>query len=276
VLRDKKLAIIGGGNMAEAILKGLLRAGLITPHAVIISDIVKDRLRYLQMTYDIKVTSDNQAAATQGNIIILAVKPQNILEVMEEIKPLVDGSKLLISIAAGISLDIIESNLLSGVRAIRVMPNAPALVLEGATAIAPGKQATSEDCEVVKQIFSAVGKTYMVKEELMDVVTGLSGSGPAYIFIIIEALADGGVKEGLPRDIALNLANQTVLGAAKMLWESGEHPGKLKDMIASPGGTTIAGLYQLELGGIRAALINAVSAATERSKELGYKIMRRD
>jgi len=274
LLKEKRLGFIGGGNMAEAIIKGLLRAQLINSSSVMVSDIVEERLRYLQRSYGVQVTEDNEEVVAKGDILILAIKPQNMAEVLEKIKSAIDNNKLLISIAAGVPLQFIGGYLSPEARLVRVMPNAPALVLEGMAAIAPGKRATTTDCQIVEGIFNAIGKSCIVKEELLDVVTGLSGSGPAYIFVIIQALADGGVREGLPRDVALQLAAQTVLGAARMVVETGEHPEKLKDMVASPGGTTIAGLHQIELGNIRATLINAVIAATERSRELGQNVIR--
>lgn len=273
-LEGKRLSFIGGGNMAEAMLKGLLQSRQISSEAVMVSDINAARLQFLQERYRVKISSRNAETAAWGQVVVLAVKPQIIREVLEDIRPVIDGFKLVISIAAGIPLKLLATHLEGGVRLVRVMPNAPALIQMGATAIALGERATAEDGHLVEGIFQALGETARVEEELMDAVTGLSGSGPAYVCVIIEALADGGVKMGLSREVALRLAAQTVLGSARMLLESGEHPGQLKDRVASPGGTTIAGLHQMELGGVRAALMSAVEAATLRSRELGRRVGR--
>lgn len=273
-LEGKRLSFIGGGNMAEAMLKGLLQSRQISSEAVMVSDINAARLQFLQERYRVKISSRNAETAAWGQVVVLAVKPQIIREVLEDIRPVIDGFKLVISIAAGIPLKLLATHLEGGVRLVRVMPNAPALIQMGAAAIALGERATAEDGHLVEGIFQALGETARVEEELMDAVTGLSGSGPAYVCVIIEALADGGVKMGLSREVALRLAAQTVLGSARMLLESGEHPGQLKDRVASPGGTTIAGLHQMELGGVRAALMSAVEAATLRSRELGRRVGR--
>jgi len=211
----------------------------------------------------------------QSDIVILAVKPQIMKQVVGEIAKYLDLSKLIISIAAGVPLDAIEACARKDLKLIRVMSNICVSVREGVSAIAGGKHALKEDLMMAKTIFDSVGKSLFIEEDLLDAVTGLSGSGPAYIFLIIDALADAGVKVGLSRDDALILAPQTVLGAAKMLIETGEHPGKLKDMVTSPGGTAIAGLHTLEEGGLRTTLINAVEVATQRSKALG-EIMKND
>jgi pyrroline-5-carboxylate reductase len=265
---DKKIAFLGGGNMAEALLKGLIAAGATKPDLILVADISSDRLAYLHKTYDI-VQKSNLDAAREAEIIILSIKPQTIERVLREISAVVDGKKLIISIAAGIALAKIEMSLKEGSRVVRVMPNAPALVLAAAAALAAGKNATNEDLALTQSIFNSVGRAVIVEEKLMDAVTGLSGSGPAYVFMIIDALSDAGVKAGLPRPLALELAAQTVFGSAKMVLETKEHPGKLRDMVTSPGGTTIEGLHELEKGKLRATIMNAVEAATARSKELG-------
>ena len=220
------------------------------------------------LTYGV-VQKGNVEAAREADIVILSVKPQVIERVLVEITSVVDDRKLVISIAAGIVISRIEKALKDGAHVVRVMPNTPALVLAGAAAIAGGKNATSNDLALAQSIFNSVGRAVIVEEKLMDAVTGLSGSGPAYVFMIIDALSDAGVKAGLPRQLALELAAQTVYGAAKMVLETKEHPGKLRDMVTSPGGTTIEGLHALEKGKLRATLINAVEAATARSRELG-------
>ena len=265
---DKNIVFLGGGNMAEALIKGLIAAGTTKPDRIISTDISSDRLEYLGKTYGIIIQKSNLEAARAAGIILLSVKPQVIEKVMAEIAPAMDATKLVISIAAGITIDNIEKTL-NKAHVVRVMPNTPALVLAGAAALAGGKNATSDDLAVVQTIFNSVGRSVVVDEKLMDAVTGLSGSGPAYVFMIIDALSDAGVKEGLPRPLALELAAQTVYGAAKMVLETKEHPGKLRDMVTSPGGTTIEGLHALEKGKLRATLMNAVEAATARSKELG-------
>jgi pyrroline-5-carboxylate reductase len=267
----KRLAFIGGGNMAEALLRGILTAKRARPADLIATDVREDRLGYLRTTYGIEVTADNAAAAGQADVILLAVKPQVMRTVLESIRGAVTDRHLLLSIAAGVSTAAIADAFAGPVRIVRVMPNTPALVLEGASALARGAHATQADLEMARGLLEAVGTTVVVDEPLLDAVTGLSGSGPAYVFLIIEALADAGVKMGLPRPTALALAAQTVRGSARMLLETGKHPAELKDMVTSPGGTTIAGLHALERGAVRASLIQAVEAATRRSQELGAR-----
>jgi len=266
---DKKIAFLGGGNMAEALIKGMLSAKTTTADNITVTDVSPERLAHLTKTYGVLSRKVNADAVKDAGIVILSVKPQVIDKVLAEIAPNVDEKKLIISIAAGVTLSTIESLLAHKTHVVRVMPNTPALVLAGAAALAGGGHATSDDLALAQRIFSSVGRAVIVEERLMDAVTGLSGSGPAYVFMMIEALADAGVKVGLPRALSLELSAQTVFGAAKMVLETGEHPGKLKDMVASPGGTTIEGLHALEKGKLRATLMNAVEAATERSKELG-------
>ena len=266
---QNKISFLGGGNMAEALIKGLLNAGTVKPEQMIVNDVSTERLEYLKKAYGITVEKSPREAATAAGIILLCVKPQVIDLVLSKIAPAADKSKLVISIAAGVTIARIEKMLSGEPRVVRVMPNTPALVLAGAAGAAAGTRATAEDMAVVQEIFGAVGRSVAVEEKLMDAVTGLSGSGPAYVFVIIDALSDAGVKAGLPRPLALELAAQTVFGSAKMVLETKEHPGKLRDMVTSPGGTTIEGLHALEKGKLRATLMNAVQAATERSKELG-------
>jgi pyrroline-5-carboxylate reductase len=234
-----------------------------------------ERLKAIREKYGVKSTSHNVEVVKQSDIIILAVKPQIMKQVVEEIAKYLDLSKLIISIAAGVPLNAIEACARKDLKLVRIMSNICVSVREGVSTIAGGKHALKEDLMMAKTIFDSVGKSLFIEEGLLDAVTGLSGSGPAYIFLIIDALADAGVKVGLSRDDALILASQTVLGAAKMLIETGEHPGKLKDMVTSPGGTAIAGLHTLEEGGLRTTLINAVEVATQRSKALG-EIMKND
>jgi pyrroline-5-carboxylate reductase len=267
----KKIAFLGTGNMAEALVKGLLRAGSAAKEEVVCAEPRAARRDEIAQRYGVKVTDDNRAAAEECDILLLSVKPQTMDALLEEIAPAIDHKKLVVSIAAGISIAAIARKLGAGVRIVRTMPNTPALVGAGATALARGSHATDADLAEVKRLFEAVGIAHVVDEHHLDAVTGLSGSGPAFIFVAIEALADGGVKVGLARPIALALAAQTVLGSAKLILETGAHPGQLKDQVTSPGGTAIAGVHAMEVAGVRAGLIAAVEAATRRSHELGEK-----
>lgn len=270
------IAFIGAGNMAEALVKGLLRAGVAAPQEILCTDRRAERGPELQARYGVRFTASNLEAVKEAGIIVLSVKPQVMEKVLAEIGPALDATKLVISIAAGIPIAALERQVGHGVRVIRTMPNTPALVGAGATALSPGEHATEADLRQAKALFDAIGMSVVVDEPLLDAVTGLSGSGPAYIFLIIEALADGGVKAGLARIQAQELAAQTVFGSAKLLIETGEHPGRLKDQVTSPGGTAIAGLHTLEAGGLRTTLMNAVEAATNRSRELGKKFLKHE
>ena len=270
MLKDKKIAILGSGNMGEALISGLIVSESSEPKNIICTDIREEKLDEIRRDYGVRTTTDNLKAVAESDIIVYAVKPQIIAAVLKETAEKLDMSKLVISIAAGVPLAAIESCLDKDLRLIRVMPNIAASVKEAASAIAAGAHATREDIDLALAIFNSIGKSIFLKENyLMDAITGLSGSGPAYIFLIVDALADAGVKMGLAREEALFLSTQTVLGAAKLLLETQEHPGQLKDKVTSPGGTAIAGLATLEEGGLRTTLIRAVEAATNRSKELG-------
>ncbi|HKI69167.1 MAG TPA: pyrroline-5-carboxylate reductase, partial [Verrucomicrobiae bacterium] len=216
-----------------------------------------------------KTTVANADVLKSANVIFLAVKPDQVAAVLAELHDNFTKQHLLISIAAGVPITKLEGGLGAGARVIRVMPNTPALVGESASAFALGKSATAADAKLAQKLLSAVGVAFQVKEPLLDAVTGLSGSGPAYVYQFIEALSDGGVAAGLPRDVATKLAAQTVLGAARMVLETGQHPGALKDMVTSPGGTTIEGLHELEKGKLRGVVMSAVRAATEKSRKLG-------
>ena len=262
------IAILGAGQMAEALIGGLLAAELCPPSQIFATDVSSDRLGLFKQRFGVRTGTDNREAAAWGQVILLAVKPQVISSVLDDVRAAWKG-QLVVSIAAGVSIARIAAQVPSGARIVRVMPNAPALVRAGMSAVAVGSGVTDEESRFVRRLFDSVGRVAVVDESLMDAVTGLSGSGPAYVCVAIEALADGGVKMGLPRPIAERLAVQTVLGAARMVIETGVHPARLKDNVASPGGTTIAGLHELERGGMRAALIAAVEAATKRSRELG-------
>jgi pyrroline-5-carboxylate reductase len=275
MLNDKKIAIIGTGNMGEALVSGLVACGSAKSKNIICTDIRESKLEEIRKKYKVRTTTNNLVAVADANIIIYAVKPQIMAAVLKETAKKLDMTKLIISIAAGVPLPAIESCLQKDLRLIRVMPNIAASVKEAASAISAGANATKEDVDLAMEIFNSVGRSIFLKEnELMDAITGLSGSGPAYIFLIVDALADAGVKMGLARQESLFLATQTVLGAAKLLMETREHPGQLKDRVTSPGGTAIAGLATLEKGGLRTTLINAVEVATHRSKELGEMMIK--
>lgn len=262
------VGFIGAGNMAEALIRGLIAARVTEASDILASEPRAERRHEITQLYGIRLTGDNVEVAKQADILVLSIKPQVMTRVLDEIGAHVKPSALVISIAAGVPLAVIEGHL-PRARVVRTMPNTPALVGAAATAIAAGGHATSEDLAAAQRIFESVGLTVILDESQMDAVTGLSGSGPAYIFLIIEALSDAGVKVGLSRHVAQSLAAQTVLGSAKLLIETNEHPGRLKDMVTSPGGTAIAGLHTLEAGGLRTTLMNAVEVATNRSRELG-------
>lgn len=268
-VKGKRVGFLGAGNMGEALIRGLVQAGLVQPEAIGASDPRGDRLAALERQFGIRPLPDNVELVRQSDVVVLAVKPQIMGPVLREIARAVDGTKLVISLAAGVSTQTLRTHLPRAERLIRVMPNTPALVLEGVTAIARADGLREGDLETARELFGAVGRVVVLDEEAMDAVTGLSGSGPAYVAIVIESLADGGVKVGLDRATAMILAAQTVLGSAKLILETGTHPGQLKDMVASPGGTTIAGIAALEEGGVRRTFIGAVERATQRSRELG-------
>lgn len=268
MLENRRIGMIGCGKMGTILLKGILSRQLATEGQIVVADVVKERLEEIHEAYPLVIRENNQNLIRQVDILILAVKPQNLSELLDEIADCVSSRHLVISIAAGISTSFIEKHLAKPIRVIRAMPNTPALVGEGMTALSRGSHATEEDMGTAVRIFEVVGLTVTVKENLMNAVTGLSGSGPGYVFIMLEALADAGVLLGLPRDVSLKLAAQTLLGAAKLYLQTGKHPGELKDMVTSPGGTTIAGLKALEEGRLRATLMAAVDSAARRSAAL--------
>ena len=275
MFKNTILGFLGGGNMTQAILKGLVSTSVINPKEIIISDIDIQKLNHLKKDFKLNVTQNNREIVKNSDIIIISVKPQNIDKVLHETADLAKEKKLFISLVAGVPISKI-TNILSGklnkkLAVARTMPNTPSLVLHGVTAISFSDYVKKNDRQAVHQIFEAIGKTVELAEDKLDAVTGLSGSGPAYIFTIMEALSDAGVKMGLSREISNKLTFQTVLGAAKLALESGKHPSQLKDMVTSPGGTTIYGIHALEAGGIRNACIDAVEAATKRAQELGSK-----
>ncbi|HEY2081369.1 MAG TPA: pyrroline-5-carboxylate reductase [Verrucomicrobiae bacterium] len=263
------IGFLGAGKMATALAKGFIRTGLVTPNQVIASDVSEAARAAFAKETAAKTTASNPEVAKFAQVLILAVKPDQVGGALGEIRDDFSEKHLLISIAAGVTLAKLEASLGADARIIRVMPNTPALVGSSATGFALGKSAAGPDAEIATKLFSSVGVAFQVKESLLDAVTGLSGSGPAYVYLFIEALSDGGVAAGLPRDVATKLAAQTVLGAAKMVLETGQHPGALKDMVTSPGGTTIEGLHELEKGKLRGTVMSAVRSATEKSKKLG-------
>ena len=267
-MHDKELGLIGVGNMGTALLKGILSSNIIDKEMAVIYDVSEEVIKNRIQEFNVKAVNSNTELVQLVKYIIIAVKPQNIDSVLEEIGPKLTEDQILISIAAGVSLEHIKKFIKKNIGLIRVMPNTPALVGEGASAIAHNNDVSEDDLKYVIKVLKSVGKVVILEEKQMDAVTGLSGSGPAYIFVIIEALADGGVKMGLPRNTALTLAAQTVLGSAKLVIETGKHPGELKDMVASPGGTTISALHEIEKGKLRATLISAVEAATLKSKSM--------
>jgi pyrroline-5-carboxylate reductase len=269
-----KLGLIGCGKMGGALLRGALKASLVKAKQVTVFDKVSAAIKALQTEVPgLTVASKAEEVAMKSDVVLLAVKPQDMQALLEGVAGAgkgsrVNGQRLYISIAAGITLKQLEAWLGGSARVIRCMPNTPALILQGASAFARGKHATDEDAQLAAKVFGSVGTSQEVPEKLLDAVTGLSGSGPAYVYTVVEALADGGVLMGLPRATALQLAAQTVAGAAGMVLSTGKHPAALRDEVTSPGGTTIAGLEQLEKQGLRNALVQAVRKATERSKEL--------
>ena len=263
------IGFIGAGKMATALARGFLRAGLVTHSRLIASDVSAAARAAFAKETGAKTAGSNADVATLSQVLILAVKPDQVNSVLAELRPHVSKRHLLISIAAGVPLSRLEGGLDVGARVIRAMPNTPALVGQSATGLAPGSSARSQDGELALKLFSAVGLAFQLKEGALDAVTGLSGSGPAYVYLFIESLSDGGVAAGLPRNVATRLAAQTVLGGAQMVLQTGQHPAALKDMVTSPGGTTIEGIHELEKGKLRAALISAVRAATDKSRKLG-------
>lgn len=268
-LRDKKVGFLGGGAMASALVRGLLVSKTMQPAQVRVSDVKAARIEELSRQFGVEATSDNAALVAWADVVVVAVKPQIVDRILPVLHDHLREGALVVSVAAGVPIAVFEEGLPANARVIRTMPNTAAIALAGATALAAGSAATADDVAVALALFESVGRCAVLDENLLDAVTGLSGSGPAYVMVIIEALADGGVKVGLGRDTALMLAAQTVFGAAKLQLETGEHPGRLKDMVTSPGGTAIAGLHTLESGGLRRTLIDAVEAAARRSAELG-------
>nr|UWU45216.1 pyrroline-5-carboxylate reductase [Vitis yeshanensis] len=261
-----KLGFIGAGKMAESIAKGVVHSGLMPASRISTAPRSSSRQDAFE-SFGVKIFETNQRVVEDSDVVVFSVKPQVVEDVVLELRPLLTKKKLLVSVVAGVKLKHLQE-WAGHSRFIRVMPNTPAAVGKAASVMSLGKSATEEDGGLIANLFGAIGKIWRADEKYFDAVTGLSGSGPAYIYIAIEALADGGVAAGLPRELAWNLASQTVLGAADMAISTGKHPGQLKDDVASPGGTTIAGIYELEKGGFRGVLMNAVVAAAKRSLDL--------
>ncbi|HAG06951.1 MAG: Pyrroline-5-carboxylate reductase [Clostridia bacterium 62_21] len=264
----KAIGIIGAGAMGEALATGIVRAGLVRPADLYMTDVRRERLDYLQTRLGITPLTDNKQLASISRVVILAVKPPVVGPVLGEVASALTPEHTVISIAAGVTLAFIEQRLAPGVPVVRVMPNTPCLVGAGASAFALGRYAQAEDAARAREVLEAVGIAVEVPEEHLDIVTGLSGSGPAYAYLVIEALSDGAVRLGLPRQVAVRLAAQTLYGAAKMVLSSEEHPARLRDAVTTPGGTTAAGLFALEEAGVRAAFARAVERATRRATEL--------
>ncbi len=271
MIENSQIGFIGGGNMGEALIKGMIGASLLKARQIHAFDVLESRARYLAQNYGITPCRSIPELARACDTVILAVKPQNMAEVLSELRSHVAHSPLIISIAAGIALSSICDALPEGIPAVRVMPNTPALVLQGASALSRGPHVTDDSMRKALTLFGAVGTAIEVEEKSMDAVTGLSGSGPGYFLLILESMIDAGVLMGIPRPVARELVVQTALGTAKMVQETGKHPGELKDLITSPGGTTIRGLAIMEENGVRGTLMRAVEAATLRSRELAGK-----
>ncbi|HEY3348092.1 MAG TPA: pyrroline-5-carboxylate reductase [Nitrospirota bacterium] len=270
---NKKIAFLGSGNMAEAMVRGLITSGLVTKEDITVSDVSAERLLYMKKTYEVSAVHENTKAAEGKDVIVVAVKPSNVRQVLGDIAAVQKSEQLIVSIAAGLTVDTIEGWMDHRAKVVRAMPNTPALIQEGAAAIFGGRNCDVSDIEVARKLLSAVCKVVVAvnDEKMMDAVTGLSGSGPAYVFLILEALSDAGVRMGLSRDDSFQLAAQTLIGSAAMALQTRDPLSKLKDMVTSPGGTTIAGLQKLEESAVRAAMYSAVEAATMRSRELGNK-----
>jgi pyrroline-5-carboxylate reductase len=267
-LRERRLAVLGAGKIGETLVRGLLEAGAATPDRVTVTAGHPERLDDLRARFGVTGTLSNAMAARGADVVILAVKPQTLPTVVAEVGGVLEPRQLVISVAASVGTAFIEQGLREAVPVVRAMPNTACLIGRGMTGLAAGTSATREHLALAAAVFDAVGRTVVVDEKHMDAVTGLSASGPAYLYVVIESLAEAGVKVGLPRDVATLLAAQTVVGAGAMVLETGEHPAKLKDAVTTPAGCTVDGLLELEEGGLRVTLIKAVVRATQRAREL--------
>jgi pyrroline-5-carboxylate reductase len=263
-----RIGIIGTGKMGEALVSGLIRSKLADGTSLRASEAVPQRREYITKKYGIPCLPDNKEVVEKSDIVVLAVQPKDMKAVLDSIRDSLTLQHLLVSIAAGVSLEYISKILEKRVPIIRAMPNNPCMVGEGMIALAPTSNVSEKSLQTAKRIFSSIGRTMVIDERYFDAITGLSGSGPAYVYLVIEALADGGVKAGIPKDVAVELAAQTVLGSARMVLETHEHPAKLRDMVVTPGGTTISGIMELEEGKVRAAFMSAVEKAAQRAREL--------
>jgi pyrroline-5-carboxylate reductase len=268
MLADKTIAVIGVGKLGEALVSGLMRRADVDSGQIVGTVARAGSVARVERRLGISVTTDNADAVRRSDIVLLAVKPQNMATVIEEVSPAADESKLFISVAASVKTSFIEERFAFPASVIRVMPNTPALLNEGMSVLCVGKTVSETQKKIAEEIFSAVGRTAFLEEKLMDAVTGLSGSGPAYIYVVLEALSEAGVKLGIPRDVSTLLAAQTMLGSAKMALETGQHPALLKDGVTTPAGCTVDGLLELEEGKLRVTLIKAVVKAAERAREL--------
>ncbi len=262
------IGFIGNGNMGSAIINGIIKNGICVPHDVIISDINVEGLKISSQKYGVTTNTDNTITASKSDILILAIKPNILYKVIDEIKEYTKENTIIVSIVAGQSIEKIETAFGKKIKLVRVMPNTPAFVGEAMSGISPNKNVTQDECKSILDIFNSIGKAEIIPENLMDTVTGISGSSPAYVFMFIEAMADAAVKGGMTRSQSYKFAAQAVLGSAKMVLETGMHPGELKDMVCSPGGTTISAVEALENSGFRGAVMDAVAACIEKSKNL--------
>jgi pyrroline-5-carboxylate reductase len=268
VLKDKTLAVIGAGKLGEALIRGLLDARAFDPARVLVTAGTAERAQLLEQQLGVRAAASNADAAREADIVLLAVKPQQVAPVLQGLGGSLGPDRLLISVAASVSTAFIERHLEGPVPVVRAMPNTAALIKKAITGVARGTHATVAHLEIARSIFSAVGRVVLVDEKHLDAITGLSASGLAFVYVVVESLAEGGVKTGLPRHLAIELAAQTVLGAGAMVLETGAHPALLKDNVTTPAGTTIDGLLQLEEGGLRVTLIKSVVHATQRAREL--------
>lgn len=267
-LHVKKLALVGAGKIGEALLSGILSSQLVPVTRVVATDADRTRADYIGEKYGVRTYTNNRQAVAGADLVLLCVMPQRVKDILREIRKDVRQGVLVISVAASVTTRLIEQELDRGVRVVRVMPNTPCLIRQGMSALCRGKHATDEDLKIAQAIFGSMGRAVVVDERHMDAITGLSASGPAYVYMIIESLAEAGVKLGLPRELSTELSAQTLLGASAMVLHTGEHPAKLKDMVTTPAGCTIDGVLELEEGGLRVTLIKAVVRAAERAREL--------
>jgi pyrroline-5-carboxylate reductase len=272
IVMDQKVGFIGCGKMAQAMIEGMIKSKIVQPGAIMASAVTDETLRSVKEKYDILVSRNNIEVAKHADILILAIKPNIHDAILNEIAEAVDEQKVIITIAAGISLEYIESFFQTKMKVVRAMPNTPSLVREGMSAICHNQQVNQNDLEKVLLLFNSFGRTEVMFEELMDSIPAISGSSPAYVYMFIEALADGGVKQGIPRKQAYKLAAQAVLGAAKMVLETERHPGELKDDVCTPGGATIEAVATLEQENFRSAILTAMDQCTKKSKQLSKKV----